>query len=86
MAKELKVTKATIIRTLVLFLTIANLILSSTGHDVLPFTDEGIENFVNVGAVTIASIVSWWYNNSFTKPAIKADNAMKAEKKLYSKK
>lgn len=77
MNTELKVKVDTIIRTVVLFIALINSILTACGHSLIPVTDEQIAEIIS-SAVTIgASLWSWWKNNSFTKPAIKADEYMK---------
>ena len=72
-----EVEPATIARTLCFFLAIINQILVATDHSIIPIENETIEAVVTNGFTIIASIVAWWKNNSFTKPAIKADAYMK---------
>ena len=67
------ITKGTILRTILLIITVINMVLETAGVDVIP-TDESfiasaIETLVEIGAV----VASWWYNNSFTEKARKAD-------------
>lgn len=67
------ITKGTILRTILLIITVINMVLEAAGVDVIP-TDESfiastIETLVEIGAVA----ASWWYNNSFTENARKAD-------------
>lgn len=69
--------KGTIIRTVVLSVSLINLGLTSTGHSVLPFPDEQIANVFAEGFVAVASMITWWKNQSFTKPAIEADKVLK---------
>lgn len=69
-----KVSTATIIRTICLALALVNQILSSTGHSVIPITNEEIEQLVSTGLTVAAAVASWWNNNSFTQEAIAADD------------
>lgn len=69
-----KVSAATIIRTICLALALVNQILSSTGHSVIPITNEEIEQLVSTGLTVAAAVASWWNNNSFTQEAIAADD------------
>ena len=63
----------TIIRTIVLILALANQALAICGKEKIPVTDDEIYQLVTL-IITIGSALwAWWKNNSFTKPAIKAD-------------
>lgn len=76
----MKIKKDTIIRTAVLTLALANQILVSAGHDIIPISDEQINEMITLGFTVGASLWAWWKNNSFTKNAIKADETLKAMK------
>ncbi|MEE1547442.1 MAG: phage holin [Prevotella pectinovora] len=65
---------ATITRTAVLILALANQILSATGHSPIPVDDAQLEQLISTGITVGAAIWAWWENNSFTKEAIAADN------------
>jgi len=73
MDEKLQVKATTIARTLVLILALVNQILVTTGHSVLPFTDEEVEMFVTTAFTACASLWAWWKNNSFTIEAKQAD-------------
>ncbi len=78
----MKASKGTIIRTIILALTIINSLLSIFGKSPLPISDATVEQLVSLIATIIASIVSWYKNNSFSKEAIEADifmHRLKAE-------
>ena len=77
MNTELNVKVDTIIRTVVLFIALINSILTACGHSLIPVTDEQIAEIISLAVTIGASLWSWWKNNSFTKPAIKADEYMK---------
>lgn len=75
---------STIIRTIVLFLTLLNSILTMSGINPLPFSEEEMYEIVSGIATLIATLWAWWENNSFTSAAIKADEEyerIKAEEK-----
>lgn len=70
---NLHISGATIARTLVLVLAIINQILSACGKSPLPIESETLEQLVTAGFTTVTALVNWWYNNSFTTNALKAD-------------
>lgn len=69
-----KIKIATMTRTAVLILALANQILSATGHSPIPVDDAQLEQLISTGMTVGAAIWAWWENNSFTKEAIAADN------------
>ena len=71
------VKKDTIIRTVVLVLALVNQILTSTGHSLIPISDEEITELISLVFTIGASVWAWWKNNSFTKNAIEADKVLK---------
>lgn len=69
----MKITKATIVRTILLVLVLINFVLERMGIDIIPVSESGILMFVET-VIEIAIIgVAWWKNNSFSEKAIKAD-------------
>lgn len=78
---NLSTTAGTIARTVCLALALTNQILSAAGKPVLPIEDAQLESLVTTGFTVAASLAAWWKNNSFTPAAIKADEALKAERK-----
>ena len=70
----------TIIRTVCLVLALVNQGLMMAGHSILPVTDEQVAELLTLVFTILASLWAWWKNNSFTKAAIEADNAMQAIK------
>lgn len=68
-----KISAGTIARTAVLLVTLANMILTTAGKNPLPFSDTEVFNYVSEAAAVIAAVIAWWKNNSFTAPAIAAD-------------
>ena len=73
----MKIQPATIARTVVLALALANQILSVAGLSPLPIDSATIEPWVTTGLTTAAALWAWWKNNSFTPEAIRADELMK---------
>ena len=73
-----KIKVATIARTAVLILALANQILSATGHSPIPVDDAQLEQLISTGITVGAAIWAWWKNNSFTKEAIAADNYLES--------
>ena len=71
--ENLHISAGTVARTLVLILAIVNQILSACGKSPLPIESETIEQLVTAGFTTIAALIAWWKNNSFTTNALKAD-------------
>lgn len=69
-------TTGTIVRTIVLFLAIANQILAIFGKSILPIQEEQVNLLVTTGWTVLSALVAWWKNNSFTKEAIQADEIM----------
>lgn len=77
----MKISKGTLIRTIVLILALVNQVLIMSGLSVLPIEDEQIELIVSTVWTVAASLVAWWKNQSFTKAAIAGDEYMKQIKK-----
>jgi len=73
-----KIKVATMARTAVLILALANQILSATGHSPIPVDDAQLEQLISTGMTVGAAIWAWWENNSFTKEAIAADNYLES--------
>lgn len=73
-----KIKVATMARTAVLILALANQILSATGHSPIPVDDAQLEQLISTGMTVGAAIWAWWANNSFTKEAIAADNYLES--------
>ena len=43
------------------------------GKPVLPIESATVEQLVTAGITTVAALIAWWKNNSFTPAAIEAD-------------
>ena len=73
----MKITKGTIVRTIMIVIVIINWILEACGVDIIPTNELAIANAVET-LVEIASIAAaWWYNNSYTEKAKKAGEFLK---------
>lgn len=81
MNTDLKVSTSTIIRTICLILALVNQYLTAAGHSVLPISDDQIAEIVSWIITAVTALVNWWKNNSFTKPALMADETLKRHKK-----
>lgn len=66
----------TIARTIILILALINQILAVTGKGTLDIAENDIYQIVSLAATITSAVWAWWKNNSFTKPAIAADNYM----------
>ena len=76
-----KISAGTIARTACLLLALTNQILSSCGKPVLPIESQTVEQLVTAGITTVAALVAWWKNNSFTQAALAADAEFERQKK-----
>lgn len=77
-----KISKGTIVRTVMIAIVIINMILKKLGINLIS-TDEStvasvVEMVIEIGAI----VAAWWYNNSFSDAAKKADRFFKAVKEL----
>ena len=73
----MKITKSTIVRTILVLLVIVNFVLERCGVDIIP-TDENQILMIVETLIEIAIIaVGFWKNNSFSEKAIKADEFLK---------
>ena len=70
---NLKISAGTVARTACLLLALTNQVLSACGKPVLPIESQTVEQLVTAGITTVAALVAWWKNNSFTTAALEAD-------------
>ena len=73
----MKVSKSTIVRTILVFLVIINFVLERMGIDLIPVDENAILMFVETLIEIAVIIVAWWKNNSYTEKAIKADEFLR---------
>lgn len=67
---------STVVRLIVLIISLANLVLSIFGTYQLPGLSESEQESLAVLITAIASAVSYWYNNSWSESATAADKIM----------
>ena len=79
------ISAGTIARTACLLLALTNQVLSACGKPVLPIESTTVEQLVTAGITTVAALVSWWSNNSFTTAAIQADKYLEDKKSQVNK-
>lgn len=77
----MKVKTETIIRTVVLILALINQVLAITGRQAIPITEDEVYQLISLVVTIAAALWSWWKNNSFTLPAIKADEYLEQLRK-----
>ena len=70
---EPTISAGTVARTACLLLALTNQLLSALGKPVLPIESGTVEQLVTAGITSIAALVAWWKNNSFTTAALEAD-------------
>ena len=77
---EHKVSSDTIARTIVLALALINQLLINTGKTPIPIMEDDVYQLVSIIFTIVTAVIAWWYNNSFTKHAIRADKYLDALK------
>lgn len=75
-----KIAPDTLARTIVLALALINQLLAVFGKGTIEIAENDIYQVVSIVFTIGSAIAAWWYNNSFTKHAIRADDYMKALK------
>ena len=69
-----KIAPDTIARTIVLALALLNQCLAIMGKGTIDIAENDVYQTVSLVWTIVSAIVAWWYNNSFTKHAIRADD------------
>lgn len=76
----MKISKWTIVRTIMTVLVVLNLVLKAFGIQVINVEENTVMSLVEA-LISVGTIVSsWWYNNSFTEKAKRADEFFKSLK------
>lgn len=78
----MRISKGTIVRTIMLVIVIINLVLKQLGHDLINVSESEILSVVEMLIELAVIVVSFWKNNSYTQNAIKADEFLKNLKSL----
>lgn len=73
----MKTDKAAIIRTVILVLSLFNIVLEKFGIKAIPIDNELVSETISVGLLLVSVISAWWHNNSFTREAKEADEFLK---------
>lgn len=73
----MKIDKTTLIRTVILFISVINIVLELFGIKAIPIEDEMVSEVISVGLLLYSVISAWWHNNSFTREAKQADEYLK---------
>ena len=74
----MKISQGTIIRSILLFVVVLNMLLKKMGFRPLNITEGTTAYFVETVIEILVILVSFWKNNSFSENAIKADEFLKA--------
>lgn len=69
----MKISKGTIVRTVMLVIVILNMILQHFGLDLINVSESEVLAFVEMLIEVAVILVAWWKNNSYSKNAILAD-------------
>lgn len=73
----MKISKSTIVRTILVAIVIINFVLEKLGVDLIPVDESKIAMIVETLIELAVIVVGFWKNNSFSEAAIKADEFMK---------
>ena len=73
----MKISKGTIVRTIMLLIVIVNLILKQCGVDLINVSENEVLAIVEMLIEVAVIVVAWWKNNSYSKKAIQADEFLK---------
>lgn len=73
----MKITKGTLVRTIMLIIVLINMILKHLGIELINVDENAVLEIVETLIEIAVIVVSFWKNNSFTDKAIKADEFLK---------
>lgn len=71
--EDVKITKGTIIRTILTVIVLINLVLKAFGKSAITVDDGVVANVVETVIEITAIAVGFWKNNSYSEKALKAD-------------
>lgn len=69
----LKVTKGTVVRTVMMIVVLVNLVLKASGHDIIRVDESSLAGFIECGVNAVTLVLCFWKNNSFSENAKTAD-------------
>lgn len=73
----MKISKSTIIRTILVAIVVINFVLEKLGVDLIPADESVVTMFVETFIELAVIVVGFWKNNSFSQAAIRADEFLK---------
>ena len=73
----MKIEKSTIIRGFLILIVIINNILERYGVDIIPADEGSVTMFVETIIEILIIVAGFWYNNSFSPKALKAQEFLK---------
>jgi len=73
----MKISKGTIVRTIMIVLVIVNMVLGRMGYDIINVDENEILELVETLIEIAVIVVGFWKNNSYTEKAIRADEFLK---------
>lgn len=76
----MKISKGTIVRTIMLVIVIVNIILKACGKNIINVNENQVLSALEYIIEIAVIAVNWWKNNSFTENAKKADEFLKTLK------
>jgi SPP1 family holin len=76
----MKISKGTIVRTIMVAIIILNIILKQFNIDVINVSESEVLTFIEALIEVAIIVVGFWKNNSYTEKAIKADEFLKSLK------
>lgn len=81
----MKISKGTIVRTILLLVAIVNMGLQHFGIDIIKVDEESVASIVEYAIQIAIIVVGFWKNNSYTEKAIKADEFLESLKESEDK-
>lgn len=73
----MKISKGTIIRTILILIALINIGLKHFGYDLIDVSESEVAEVIEYIIELSIVIVGFWKNNSYTENAIKADEFLK---------
>lgn len=81
----MKISKGTIVRTILLVITLLNMALQHFNIDIIKVDESEVANVVEYIIQIAIIVVGFWKNNSYTEKAIKADEFFRKLKESEEK-